>query len=145
MVFSQTLRCVSWVGVLFLSCGVTTSLAAEQMSSRPIPADGTPLSWEQAIRTAVEKHPLIKMAEHEALESQALVKQIESANYPQVTGIVSSTGGNTRVLANLGISGSLPKPTNYMTTPGIRADYLITDFGRTAHRILSQKSLAASA
>ena len=104
---------------------------------------GTPLNWEQAIRTAVEKQPLIKMAEHEALESQALVKQIESANYPQVTGIVSSTAGNTRVLANLGISGSLPKPTNYMTTPGIRADYLITDFGRTAHRILSQKSLAA--
>ena len=123
----------------------TTSLAAEQMSSRPMPAAGTPLTWEQAIRMAIEKQPLIKVAEHEALESHALVKQIESANYPQVTGIVSSTAGNTRVLANLGISGSLPKPTNYLTTPGIRADYLITDFGQTAHRILSQKSLAASA
>ena len=119
--------------------------AAETISSRPMPAAGTRLSWEQAIRTALEKQPPIKMAEHEALESQALVKQIESANYPQVTGIVSSSAGNTRVLANLGISGSLPKPTNYLTTPGIRANYLITDFGQTAHRILSQKSLAASA
>jgi outer membrane protein TolC len=131
--------------ILFLSFAMTTPLAAEQMSPRSLPVAGTPLNWEQAIRTALEKQPLIKMAEHEALESQALVKQIESANYPQVTGIVASTGGNTRVLANLGISGSLPKPTNYMTTPGLRVDYLITDFGRTAHRILSQKSLAASA
>ncbi len=137
-------RCLACVLVI-ITCGVTTSLAAEQMSPRPMSAAGTPLSWERAIRTALEKQPLIKMAEHEALESQALVKQIESANYPQMTGIVSSTAGNTRVLGNLLISGSLPKPTNYLTTPGIRADYLITDFGQTAHRILSQKSLAASA
>jgi outer membrane protein TolC len=133
------------VVILLLSFGMTTPLTAEQMSPHLMPVAGTPLNWEQAIRTGVEKQPLIKVAEHEAQESQALVKQIESANYPQVTGIVSSTGGNTRVLANLGISGSLPKPTNYMMTPGIRADYLITDFGRTAHRILSQKSLAVSA
>jgi outer membrane protein TolC len=145
MVVVQTSRCLPWVVILLLSFGMTTPLTAEQMSPHLMPVAGTPLNWEQAIRTGVEKQPLIKVAEHEAQESQALVKQIESANYPQVTGIVSSTGGNTRVLANLGISGSLPKPTNYMMTPGIRADYLITDFGRTAHRILSQKSLAVSA
>jgi outer membrane protein TolC len=82
-------RCLACALVVIIY-GVTTSLAAEQMSSRPTSAAGTPLSWEQAIRTALEKQPLIKMAEHEALESQALVKQIESANYPQVTGIVAS-------------------------------------------------------
>jgi outer membrane protein TolC len=124
---------------------VTTSFAAEKMPSSPIPVAGGSLTWEEAIRTAVEKQPLIKVAEHEALESQAVVKQIESANFPQVTGLYSSSGGNTRVLANLGISGSLPKPTNYLTTPGVRADFLITDFGQTAHRILSQKSFAAAA
>ncbi|MGA6828867.1 TolC family protein [Nitrospira sp. NS4] len=131
--------------LVFIACSGTTSLAAETRSSSPLPANGAPLTWERAIQLAIEKQPLIKVAEHEALESQALVKQIESANYPQVTGIYSSSGGNTRVLANLGISGSLPKPTNYLTTPGIRVDLLITDFGQTAHRILSQKSLAASA
>jgi outer membrane protein len=144
MLFPRTVKNLSCACILLL-CGGTMLFAAETISSRPMPAAGTPLNWEQAIRTALEKQPRIKMAEHEALESQALVKQIESANYPQVTGIVSSSAGNTRVLANLGISGSLPKPTNYLTTPGIRADYLITDFGQTAHRILSQKSLAASA
>ncbi len=61
--------------------------------TRPMSAAGTPLSWERAIRTALEKQPLIKMAEHEALESQALVKQIESANYPQMTGIVQVLPG----------------------------------------------------
>ena len=106
---------------------------------------GSALTWEQAIRTAVERQPLIKVAEHEALESRALGKQIESANYPQIAGIWANSGGNTRVLANLGISGSLPKPTNYLTSPGVRVDYLITDFRQTAHRILSQKAFVASA
>lgn len=145
MVLPQTARCMPWVVVFLLLCGVTTSLAAETPTSSPIPETGSPLTWEQAIRLAIERQPLLKAAEHEALESQAVVKQIESANYPQVSGIIPSSAGNTRVLANLGISGSLPKPTNYMTSPGIRADYLITDFGQTAHRILSQKSIAASA
>jgi len=144
MVLAQTARCGLWGVVLLLSCGVTASLAAEATSPSPTPAAGTPLTWERAIRLAIERQPLIKAAEHEALESHAVVKQIESANYPQVSGMIPSSAGNTRVLANLGISGSLPKPTNYLTTPGIRADYLITDFGQTAHRILSQKSLAAS-
>jgi outer membrane protein TolC len=144
MVLAQTARCGLWGVVLLLSFGVTASLAAEATSPSPTPATGTPLTWERAIRLAIERQPLIKAAEHEALESHAVVKQIESANYPQVSGMIPSSAGNTRVLANLGISGSLPKPTNYLTTPGIRADYLITDFGQTAHRILSQKSLAAS-
>jgi len=127
------------------ACLAVEIFAADQTVSPALQEGRSLLTWEQAIRTAIEKHPLIKISEHEALESKAVVKQIESANYPQVTGILSSSAGNTRVLANLGISGSLPKPTNYLITPGIRADYLITDFGRTAHRILSQQALAASA
>jgi outer membrane protein len=141
---TSAFRCLASALVVVAS-GVTISFAAEPMASRPIPASGGHLAWEQAIRIAIEKQPLIKVAEHEALESQALIKQIESANYPQITGLYSNSAGNTRVLANLNISGSLPKPTNYLTTPGIRADFLITDFGQTAHRILAQKSLAASA
>ena len=128
-----------------VSCMGTASFAAENVTSPPKSATGPSLTLDQAIRTAIEQQPRIKIAEHEALSSEALVKQIESANYPQVTGIYANSGGNTRVLANLNISGSLPKPTNYLTTPGLRVDYLITDFGHTAHRILSQKALKASA
>lgn len=143
----KTTNASSWLvcAVAGIAFGVTISFAEDKMPSASIPVAGAALTWEQAIRTAVEKQPLIKVAEHESLESQAVVKQIESANYPQITGIYSNSGGNTRVLANLGVSGSLPKPTNYLTTPGIRADFLITDFGQTAHRILAQKSLTAAA
>jgi outer membrane protein len=130
---------------LIVSLPTSTSFAADMTPPRSLPVAGAPLAWEQAIQMAIEKQPLIKAAQHEVLESQAVMKQIESANYPQVTGLYANTGGNTRVLANLGISGSLPKPTNYLTTPGLRVDLLITDFGHTAHTILAQKSFTASA
>lgn len=103
------------------------------------------LTLEQAIRIGLQKNPLVRIAEHEALASDAVTKQLQAANYPQITGIYANSGGNTRVLANLGISGSLPKPTNYLTTPGVRVDLLITDFGHTAHKILANKSLTAAA
>lgn len=125
-------------------CLTSAWAADEAPSSQPSSADYT-LTWEEAIRTAVERHPQIRIAEQDVAASEAVVKQIESANYPQITGIFSNSAGNTRVLANLGISGSLPKPTNYLASPGLRADFLITDFGRTAHNILAQKSLTASA
>jgi len=130
---------------LIVSLPASTSFAADMTPPRSLPVAGAPLAWEQAIQMAIEKQPLIKAAQHEVLESQAVMKQIESANYPQVTGLYANTGGNTRVLANLGISGSLPKPTNYLTTPGLRVDLLITDFGHPAHTILAQKSFTASA
>lgn len=125
--------------ILLALCAASLSAAVAAAAS------GKPLAWDQAIRTGLERHPRIQIAEHEALAAHAVTKQIESANYPRITGIYANSGGNTRVLANLGISGSLPKPTNYLTTPGLRADFLITDFGQTAHRILANQALAASA
>lgn len=118
--------------------------AAEPTSPLSTPATKT-WTWEEAITTAIAQHPRIRIAEQDASASEAVVKQIESAHYPQITGLSANSAGNTRVLANLGISGSLPKPTNYLTTIGLRADFLITDFGRTTHRILEQKSLVKSA
>lgn len=136
--------------ILSFSLSIGILLAGGSSAGEPrTPIPQTPthsrLTWKQAIRTALEKQPLIKIARHDVLESEAVMKQIESANYPQVTGVYANTGGNTRVLANLGISGSLPKPVNYLTTPGLRVDLLITDFGHTAHKVLAQKSLTASA
>lgn len=108
-------------------------------------SEGKPLGWEQAIKTGIDKHPLIQISKHGVLQADAATKEVESANLPIFNAMYVSSGGNTRVLANLGISGSLPKPTNYMTTPGIREDWLVTDFGHTAHLILASKSLKTSA
>lgn len=123
----------------------STGLSAEPPASRASDAQRLILTWDGAIRTGLDRHPLLKVAQHEAAQSEAVVKQIESALYPQVTGLSSNSTGNTRVLANLNVSGSLPKPVSSLVTPGLRADLLISDFGHTAHRILSQKSLARSA
>ena len=115
---------------------VGTAMAADALSK---------LSLEDAVRLGLEQHPMIRLAQHEVLGAEAVMKQLESAKYPQVSAVWQSTGGNTRVLANLSVSGSLPKPTNYMTTPGVRVDYLITDFGYTAHSVLASRALADAA
>lgn len=120
------------------------AMAAEGASLEPA-ASPTRLAWEDAIKAAVEGHPLIKAARHGVQETDAVGGQIAAVNYPQVSGILSNSLGNTRVQTNLGISGSLPKPTNYLTSPGLRVDFLITDFGRTAHKILANRQLTAAA
>lgn len=121
--------------------------AADNLPPASSPAYKQPptLTLEEAIKNGIVEHPLIQAAQHGALEAQAVTQQIASVNYPQVSGILSNSLGNTRVLSNLGISGSLPKPTNYMTDPGVRVDLLITDFGRTAHKILASRARSASA
>lgn len=121
--------------------------AADEPATVPVRSEaaGSRLTWEDAIKAGVAQHPLIQAARHGVRETDAVTRQLAAVNYPQVSGILANSLGNTRVQSNLGISGSLPKPTNYLTDPGVRADLLITDFGRTAHKILASKSLAASA
>jgi outer membrane protein TolC len=114
---------------------------ATAAGEKPLPT----LSLDDAVRTGLEQHPMIRVAQHEVLATEAAAKQLESTNYPQVSAVWQNTGGNTRVLANLSVSGSLPKPTNYLTTPGVRVDYLITDFGYTAHSVLASRALADAA
>jgi outer membrane protein len=133
------------VSVAPLSAVAIESRGSDDRAAAEKPASAKPLGWQEAIRIGLAQHPRVQIAQHAVLASRAVTKQTESANYPRITGVEASSGGNTRVLANLGISGSLPKPTNYLTTPGIRADLLITDFGHTAHRILANEALTASA
>jgi outer membrane protein len=132
--------------VLLITTIVPLSAHAENSSSiGEIKMQGASLSFEEAVRRGLVRHPLIRISEHEVAQIEAGTKQLEAANYPRVTGVFANSAGDTRVLANLGISGSLPKPTNYLTTPGLRVDLLITDFGHTAHKILANKAVAASA
>jgi outer membrane protein len=135
--------------LLFIVClvGVLPATLHAQTPSRigDVKTQGAVLSFEDAVRLGLERHPLLKISEHDVAQAEAGTRQIEAANYPRVTGVFANSAGDTRVLANLGISGSLPKPTNYLTTPGLRVDLLVTDFGHTAHKILAGKALTASA
>lgn len=141
-------RSVSARWLYLLAAGCLALAAPLHAADKATPSEhGTSetLAFDEAVRRGLARHPLLRIAQHDVLQSQAVTKQIEAANYPWITGVYANTAGNTRVLANLGISGSLPKPTNYLTTPGLRVDWLITDFGFTAHRILANKALTASA
>jgi outer membrane protein len=140
------------IGVLLLgsNIGIGFAVAQEPSATRiePVaaPQNERPvLTLDEAIRRGLAQSPLIQASRHGVEETEAVTKQIESINYPQVRGVFGQTGGNTRVLSNLGVSGSLPKATNALTNVGGRVDLLITDFGRTAHRILANKAIAASA
>ena len=147
MRFAITITVVMWA----ISAG--GGLAAPQDMKTPPTGDersavrsGIPvLTFDDAIRKGITQSPLIQASKHGVEETEAVTKQIESINYPQVRGVLTQTSGNTRVLSNLGISGSLPKATNALTNLGGRADLLITDFGRTAHRILANKAVTAAA
>lgn len=141
----QTMR-IGALAIGLLPClWAGTGAAAEGPAARPAQPAPFKLSWEDAVKNGVKQHPLILAAQRGVLETEAVGKQIAAVNYPQVSGILANSLGNTRVLSNLGVSGSLPKPTNYMTDPGARVDFLITDFGRTAHKVLASKALMASA
>lgn len=123
----------------------TQSLPETQETAPAPPEAGGQLGWVQAIRTGLARHPELLAAQHEVLKAEAVTGEVESVLYPTIRGIAANSGGNTRTLVNLNTSGSLPKPTNYLTTQGLRLDYLITDFGHTTHSILASKALASSA
>lgn len=133
------------VGLLLCLWFDATAGAAEPVPAAPAAPAPVTLTWEDAIKNGVAHHPLIQAARHGVLETQAVGKQIAAVNYPQVSGMLANSLGNTRVQSNLGVSGSLPKPVNSLTDPGARVDLLITDFGRTAHKILANRSFAAEA
>ena len=135
------------LGIALVCPGPGFTAAVPEAASRPPEAQSIPsrvLDWKAAIETGLEHNPLIPMAQRGVDIADALLKQDQSVNYPWISAYWANSGGNTRVLANLGISGSLPKPTNYLTTPGLRADFLITDFGHTAHKLLSSKALRSA-
>ncbi|MDE3241357.1 MAG: TolC family protein [Nitrospirota bacterium] len=142
----QPIMIALWLALLLWNeAPVAHAQAPATAGAEPTGPTAAKLTWEDAIKNGVKQHPLIQAAQHGVFETEAVGKQIAAVDYPQVSGIVANSLGNTRVLSNLGISGSLPKPTNYLTDPGVRVELLITDFGQTAHKLLANKSRTASA
>lgn len=139
------LRGCAGIGLAVCLWSGAASEAAEPAPAIPATAAPAALTWEDAIKNGVAQHPLIQAARHGVTETEAVGRQLAAVHYPQVSGILANSLGNTRVQSNLGVSGSLPKPVNALTDPGARVDLLITDFGRTAHKILANRSRTASA
>jgi len=109
---------------------------------QPADSGGQPsrLTLDQAIRTALENHPLLHSSEFAVQSAEARVKQAESPYYPQVAGAGIQTNGSLRSNAFLRPSGSLIQPNQSDMTVGVTASQLIYDFGQTKYRVESQRA-----
>jgi outer membrane protein len=115
------------------------------------------LSLAEAIRTGLDRHPLLDRARYASLAAKALTKQTQGDLYPWLEASVAGSAGAMRIISADGkivhdrgghgfdAGGALPHHNQNMLTGGLLLNQLITDFGHTAHRILaSQASQAAT-
>jgi outer membrane protein len=98
------------------------------------------LTLEQAVRTGLEKHPILQSSAFAVQSAEARVKQAQSPYYPQVGGAGIQTNGSLRSNAYLRPSGSLIQPNQSDMTVGVTASQLIYDFGQTKYRVESQRA-----
>ena len=99
-----------------------------------------PLTLQEAIRTALEKHPALQSSEFAVQGAEARAKQAESPYYPQVGGSAIQTNGALRSNSFLRPSGSLIQPNQSDMTIGVAASQTVYDFGQTASKVDAQRS-----
>jgi len=85
----------SVIGVVVL---VIVMALVEQAWSQPAASPGEPplLTLQQAIQTALDKHPALQSATFAVQGAEARAKQAESPYYPQVGGTAAQTNGSLR-------------------------------------------------
>ena len=98
------------------------------------------VTLQEAIRTALEKHPALQSSEFAVQGAEARRKQAEAPYYPQVGGSAIQTNGALRSNAFLRPSGSLISPNQSDVTVGVAASQTVYDFGQTASRVDAQRS-----
>ena len=116
------------------------------------PVASSSLSLDQAIRIAVANHPLIERAYYGTLLAKALTKQTRGERYPWLEASLAGSSGSLRIVSADGRTihdqgahgfdpgGALPHHNQNMLTGGLILNQLISDFGYTAHRILSNEA-----
>jgi outer membrane protein len=127
------------------------------------------LTLKDAITTGLAQHPLIERARATSKSAATETKQTQGRQYPWLEASVAGGAGSIRVLSSDGanvhaagdlaedfvnrsgfhqrgggrgyaLAGALPKHNQNMVTGGLILNQLITDFGKTAHRILANQA-----
>jgi outer membrane protein len=104
------------------------------------PAESQKLTLQEAIRTALEKHPLLQSAEFAVRGAEARFNQAKAPYYPQVGGTAAQTNGALRANSVLRPAGALIQPNQSDMTVGVVASQTVYDFGQTASRVDAQRS-----
>src|SRR2546422_2897561 len=129
----------SVIGVIVL---VIVMALVEQAWTQSAATSGEPrrLTLQQAIQTALDKHPALQSATFAVQGAEARAKQAESPYYPQVGGTAAQTNGSLRTNALFRPSGSLIEPNRSDISVGVAACQTVYDFGQTASRLDAQRS-----
>ena len=106
------------------------------------PAGNEPprLTLEQAVRTGLEKHPILQSSAFAVQSAEARAKQAESPYYPQVGGAAFQTNGALRANSVLRFAGALIQPNQSDVTVGVVGSQLLYDFGQTKYKVESQRA-----
>jgi len=104
------------------------------------PAELPKLALQQAIQTALEKHPALQSTEFAVQGAEARFNQAKAPYYPQVGGAAVQTNGSLRANALFNPSGSLIEPNRSDFSVGVAASQRVYDFGQTASRVDAQRS-----
>ena len=130
------------IHIILLAALVMASVHSVAAWAQPPGGGNEPprLTLEQAVRTAMEKHPLLQSSEFAVQSAEARVKQAQSSYYPHVGGSAVQTNGTLRTNALFRPSGTLIEPNQSDVNIGVTASQLIYDFGQTKYRVESQRS-----
>ena len=114
----------SVIGVIVL---VIVMALVEQAWAQPAAPPGEPprLMLQQAIQTALDKHPALQSATFAVQGAEARAKQAESPYYPQVGGVAAQTNGALRANSVLRPAGALIQPNQSDMTVGVVASQTV--------------------
>ena len=130
------------IHIILLAALVMASMQSVAARAQPPGGGNEPprLTLEQAVRTAMEKHPLLQSSEFAVQSAEARLKQAQSNYYPQVGASAIQTNGSVRATALFLPSGSLIEPNRSDFSVGVVAKQLVYDFGQTKYRVESQRT-----
>ena len=130
-------------GLIATVSGMAQTPAAQTPAAQSPPPQAVPmLTLQQAQAMAIQNHPQIQAAQHEAAYSDQQVVIQRSVLYPQISGDLTGSEGNNN--ARIG-AGTLAASRLFdRFGQGLVGSQLITDFGRT-RSLISSASLQAQA
>jgi len=103
-----------------------------------------PLSLDDAIRIALERHPAVKEAEAAVLAAEARVKEARASYYPQLSFSGIGKVGLSGATGALGLPGFPASPFFRNTAYSGNLYQTIFDFGRIRHFVALERALAES-
>lgn len=127
----------------------TPPAAAPQVPAATPPAAAGPaagtralpmLTLQQAEMTALQNHPQIQAAQHEANYATQQIAVNRSAYYPQISGDITGSGANNG--GRIGAGALAASRLFDRFGQGVVADQLITDLGRTSSLVESARLTA---